>query len=188
MPSPSASPLAAFWAFSTAADFSAAGAFSARIPGSGAESLPLGTERGYHLMFAGHAGRVTRPVGWSEGGFYATPMAGGLRLAGTVEIAAQDRAPNQRRLDYIARRAREMFDDLPDPTATWLGFRPTMPDSLPVIGRAPGKQRVIHAFGHQHLGLTLGGITGRIVSDLAQGRAPNTRIDAFTPGRRFGPF
>lgn len=166
----------------------AAGAFSGLIPGSGAEHLPLGTERGYHLMFAGQAERVTRPVGWSEGGFYATPMSGGLRLAGTVEIAAPGKAVNRRRLDYIARRGREMFGDLPAPASEWLGFRPTMPDSLPVIGMAPGKERVIHAFGHQHLGLTLGGITGRIVADLAQGRAPNAGIDAFAPGRRFGPF
>lgn len=163
----------------------ASGAFSRRIGGSGAEALPLGAERGYHLMFAGEVGRVTRPVGWGEGGFYATPMAAGLRLAGTVEIASLDRPANRGRLDYILRRGRQMFGDLPEPTSDWLGFRPTMPDSLPVIGLAPGRQRVIHAFGHQHLGLTLGGITGRIVADLAEGRAPNADIAAYAPSRRF---
>ncbi|WP_375174803.1 NAD(P)/FAD-dependent oxidoreductase [Pseudooceanicola sp.] len=163
----------------------ASGAFSRRIAGSGAERLPLGTERGYHLMFEGEAGRVTRPVGWVEGGFYATPMAAGLRLAGTVEIAALDKSANRGRLAYIARRGREMLGDLPEPASEWLGYRPTMPDSLPVIGLAPGKERVIHAFGHQHLGLTLGGITGRIVADLAEGRAPNADIAAYAPGRRF---
>lgn len=163
----------------------ASGAFSRAIAGSGAESLPLGTERGYHLMFAGEAGRVTRPVGWGEGGFYATPMAAGLRLAGTVEIAALGKRKNRGRLAYIARKGREMLGDLPEPTSDWLGFRPTMPDSLPVIGVAPGKDRVIHAFGHQHLGLTLGGITGRIVADLAEGRAPNADIAAYAPRRRY---
>lgn len=163
----------------------ASGAFSRRIAGGGAERLPLGTERGYHLMFAGEAGRVTRPVGWSEGGFYATPMASGLRLAGTVEIAAPESPVNRGRLAYILRRGREMLGDLPEPASDWLGFRPTMPDSLPVIGLAPGKARIIHAFGHQHLGLTLGGITGRIVADLAEGRAPNADIAAYAPGRRF---
>ena len=163
----------------------ASGAFSGRIAGSGAERLPLGAERGYHLMFAGEAERVTRPVGWSEGGFYAVPMAQGLRLAGTVEIAGLGREPNARRVAHLARKGREMFGALPEPTSSWLGFRPTMPDSLPVIGRAPDQARVIHAFGHQHLGLTLGGITGRIVADLAEGRQPNLDIAAFAPGRRF---
>ena len=136
-------------------------------------------------MFAEEAGRVTRPVGWGEGGFYATPMAAGLRLAGTVEIASLDKAVNRERLSYILRKGRQMFGQLPEPTSEWLGYRPTMPDSLPVIGLAPGKQRVIHAFGHQHLGLTLGGITGRIVADLAEGRRPNADIAAYAPSRRF---
>lgn len=163
----------------------AAGAFSSRIAGGGAEGLPLGTERGYHLMFSGEASRVTRPVGWAEGGFYATPMAKGLRLAGTVEIASLDKPVNRRRLAYIRRKGAEMLGDLPEPASEWLGFRPTLPDSLPVIGMAPGRTRVIHAFGHQHLGLTLGGITGRIVADLAEGRAPNADIRAYSPSRRF---
>jgi D-amino-acid dehydrogenase len=163
----------------------ASGAFSRRVAGAGAEDVPLGTERGYHLMYAGEAGRVTRPVGWAEGGFYATPMAAGLRLAGTVEIASLDKPANRGRLAYLARKGREMLGDLPEPTSEWLGYRPTLPDSLPVIGVAPGKERVIHAFGHQHLGLTLGGITGRIVADLAEGRAPNADISAYAPGRRY---
>lgn len=161
----------------------AAGAFSSRIAGAGAEAMPLGTERGYHLRYAGEAHRVTRPVGWAEGGFYATPMASGLRLAGTVEIAALDDAPNAERLAYIAGRAREMFDGLPEATDHWLGFRPTLPDSRPVIGPSPASERILHAFGHQHLGLTLGGITGRIAADFAEGRVPNDDLRAFAPER-----
>ncbi len=163
----------------------AAGAFARRIAGAGTARLPLGTERGYHLLFVGDAHRVTRPVGWAEGGFYATPMARGLRLAGTVEIAALDAPPSANRLAYLARRGAEMLGPLPAPDATWLGFRPTFPDSLPAIGPSPASPRILHAFGHQHLGLTLGGITGRIVTDLAEGRAPNQPIAAFSPARRF---
>ncbi|MGI3168879.1 NAD(P)/FAD-dependent oxidoreductase [Pseudooceanicola sp. C21-150M6] len=163
----------------------AAGAFSHRIRGGGAECMPLGTERGYHLMYSGEAHRVTRPVGWGEGGFYAVPTDLGLRLAGTVEIAAREAPVNAGRLDYLARRGREMFAGLPEPSSHWMGYRPTLPDSLPAIGRAPGGQRVIHAFGHQHLGLTLGGITGRIVADLVEGRAPNMALTAYDPARRF---
>lgn len=163
----------------------AAGAHAKSVRGSGAEHLPLGTERGYHLIFEGEKHRVTRPVGWAEGGFYAVPMAQGLRLAGTVEIASLRKRVNQGRLAYIARKGAEMLGPLPEPTSHWLGFRPTMPDSLPVIGHAPHSDRIIHAFGHQHLGLTLGGITGRIVADLAEGRQPNLPIAGFAPNRRY---
>ncbi len=163
----------------------AAGALSGRVRGARAERLPLGCERGYHLMFAGEAQRITRPVGWAEGGFYAVPMAKGLRLAGTVEIAAPDAPANPTRLAYLARKGAEMLGPLPEPSSTWLGLRPTMPDALPAIGFAPGSDRIIHAFGHQHLGLTLGGVTGRIVADLAEGRQPNLGLDAVRPGRSY---
>lgn len=166
----------------------AAGAFSKRVKGAGAERLPLGTERGYHLLYAGEAARLTRPVGWGEGGFYAVPMARGLRLAGTVEIAALDAPENAGRLAYIARKGEEMLGPLPVPDSHWLGFRPTMPDALPVLGPSPTSERIIHAFGHQHLGLTLGGISGRIVTDLAEGRQPNLDITPFRPSRSFAPL
>ncbi|MHA6343883.1 NAD(P)/FAD-dependent oxidoreductase [Roseivivax sp. CAU 1761] len=166
----------------------AAGAFSGRIAGSGAERLPLGTERGYHLRFAGSGARLNRPVGWAEGGFYAVPMAQGLRLAGTVEIAALGAPPNRERLAYLARRGGEMFRDLPAPDASWLGFRPTMPDSLPVIGPSPVSDRILHAFGHQHLGLTLAGITGRLVTEMVEGRPADPALAAFRPDRSYAPL
>ncbi|SLN65472.1 NAD(P)/FAD-dependent oxidoreductase [Roseisalinus antarcticus] len=161
-----------------------AGARSARIAGTGAEALPLGTERGYHLIYRDHGALISRPVGWAEGGFYATPMAQGLRIAGTVEIDSVDAPFNAARTEYLRRRSAEMFGDLGAPDDTWLGHRPTMPDSLPVIGPSAASPRMILAFGHQHIGLTLGGITGRIVADMAQGRAPNFDIADFSP-RRF---
>jgi len=160
-----------------------AGACSRQIKGSGAERLPLGTERGYHILYGNHGGLVSRPVGWAEAGFYATPMAHGLRIAGTVEINAINAAFNTKCTDYLQRKSQEMFGDLGPPDDTWLGHRPTMPDALPVIGHSPTSNRVTLAFGHQHIGLTLGGVTGRIVTDIAQGRAPYCNIDDFAPQR-----
>lgn len=160
-----------------------AGARSSWMKGTGAERLPLGTERGYHIIYRNHGAQISRPVGWAEAGFYATPMADGLRIAGTVEINAIDAAFNTKCTDYLQRKSHEMFGDLGTPDDTWLGHRPTMPDSLPVIGHSNTSDRVIFAFGHQHIGLTLGGVTGKIVTDLAQGRAPSCDISGFAPQR-----
>ena len=161
----------------------AAGAHSARIKGSGAERLPLGTERGYHVLFKKHADLLSRPVGWAEAGFYCTPMAEGLRAAGTVEIAALDAPLNPRRTAYLARKAQEMLGPLGEPDSEWLGYRPTLPDSLPVIGNSPAHDNILYAFGHQHIGLTLGGITGKLVAEMAQSGKPNNALADFSPLR-----
>jgi len=161
----------------------AAGAHSRSIAGCGAQAMPLDTERGHHVLFTGRDGLLSRPVGWADAGLYATPMTSGLRVAGTVELAGLDRPKNPRRIAYLARRAQQMFGALGAPEEEWLGFRPTFPDALPAIGRSPASDRILFAFGHQHLGLTLGGITGRIIADLLQGRAPNFDIAPFDPMR-----
>ena len=160
-----------------------AGARSGNIKGSGAENLPLGAERGYHVLYRNRGNLVNRPVGWAEAGYYATPMSDGLRVAGTVEINAIDAPFNTNSTAYLQRKSHEMFGDLGTPDDTWLGHRPTMPDSLPVIGHSKASDRVILAFGHQHIGLTLGGITGRVVTDLAQGITPSCDISHFSPQR-----
>ena len=160
-----------------------AGARSHQVKGTGAENMPLGAERGYHILYGEHGGLVSRPVGWAEAGLYATPMAHGLRIAGTVEIAAIDADLNTGCTDYLRRKSHEMFGTLGIPDDTWLGHRPTLPDSLPVIGHSPMTDRVIFAFGHQHVGLTLGGITGRIVADLVQDQTPYCDISFFSPKR-----
>ena len=161
----------------------AAGAFSKNIKGSGAERLPLDTERGYHVQYTNLQSFVNRPVGWSQAGFYATPMNEGLRLAGTVEIAGYSPKANRRNLDYLARRGKEMFDLPEKPDQEWLGFRPTMPDALPVIGHSPVSNRIFHAFGHQHIGLTLAGITGKLISELINDEPLSHDISAFSPNR-----
>lgn len=160
-----------------------AGAFSGRVKGAGAERLPLGVERGYHVLYPQHGSLVARPVGWAEAGLYATPMSEGLRFAGTVEIASLDDPPNPRNTSFLQKRSVEMFGDLGSPERTWLGFRPTLPDSLPVIGPSPGSDRVIFAFGHQHIGLTLGPVTGRIVTEIVQNKPPCLDISSFSPLR-----
>ena len=112
-----------------------------------------------------------------------TPTDQGLRFAGTVEIAGLNQNKNQKNLDYLTRKSREMVDLPEKPTSTWLGFRPTLPDALPVIGQSKHSGNIVYAFGHQHIGLTLAGITGKLVSEIAMGESPSMDLSAFDPGR-----
>jgi D-amino-acid dehydrogenase len=145
--------------------------------------VPLQAERGYHLMFPGSSALISRPVGWAERGFYMTPMAQGVRVAGTVEIA--DLAPQMhpgllQLLDFASHRALPGLGIAHKP---WLGFRPTLPDGLPVLGRSRQSARVLYAFGHQHIGLTLGGVSGSMVADLVASRDPIMDLRAFSANR-----
>jgi D-amino-acid dehydrogenase len=161
----------------------AAGAFSKQIKGTGTHHLPLDTERGYHIQYTDLQAKVNRPVSWNQAGFYATPMNEGLRIAGTVEIAGYNPKKNQRNLDYLARKAGEMFDLPSQPNQEWLGFRPTLPDALPVIGHSSVSKHILLAFGHQHLGLTLAGVTGKLISEMVNNEPLSLDIAAFSPDR-----
>ncbi|MDH3387085.1 MAG: FAD-binding oxidoreductase [Gammaproteobacteria bacterium] len=162
----------------------AAGAFSKNIKGIPTQLLKLDTERGYHVQFSNMQHLLTRPVSWHHAGFYATPMNQGLRFAGTVEIAGYHNELNPRVIGYLTRKAHEMLE-LPDkPDQEWLGFRPSCPDALPVIGFSTVSEYILYAFGHQHLGLTLAGITGKLIAELANGEEPSHNITPFSP-RRF---
>lgn len=161
----------------------AAGAFSKQIKGTGAQNLPLDTERGYHIQYTNLKSSVSRPVAWNQAGLYATPMNEGLRFAGTVEIAGNNPRKNQNNLDYLARKGGEMFDLPNQPDQEWLGFRPTLPDSLPVIGHSSVSNHILFAFGHHHLGLTLAGITGKLISELINNEPMSLDISAFSPNR-----
>ena len=161
----------------------AGGAWSMQIAKGGCEELPLDTERGYHVLFPESGELLNRPVGFADAGFYMTPMCQGLRAAGTVELGGLNAAPNPERLSYIERRVRGALPDVGPVSDTWLGFRPTLPDSLPVIGRSKQNPKLIVAFGHHHLGLTLGGITGKLVGEIAVGATPSLDVTPFRPDR-----
>ena len=161
-----------------------AGAFSRNIAGAGLKNLPLDTERGYHIEFDDCTEQLSRPVAWNAAGFYATPMQQGMRFAGTVEIAGYSNRRNPRNLAFLKRKASEMLPVSGQPDREWLGFRPTLPDSLPVIGHSTLSTRVLLAFGHQHIGLTLAGITGKLIAGLAAGNQPDLDLKPFSP-RRF---
>ena len=113
-----------------------------------------------------------------------TPMARGVRVAGTVELAGLGREQHPGLLDLLRFASKRALPGLGEPSDPWLGFRPTLPDGLPVMGHASGSRRVVYAFGHQHIGLTLGGISGAIVADLVAGRSPALDLGAYSP-RRF---
>ena len=162
----------------------AAGAFSKSIEGIPTRLLKLDTERGYHVQFNNMQHLLSRPVSWHHAGFYATPMNQGMRFAGTVEIAGNHKEKNPRILNYLNRKAHEMLDLPAQPDQEWLGFRPTCPDALPVIGFSTTSEDILYAFGHHHLGLTLSGITGKLIAELANGEEPSHNIAPFSP-RRF---
>jgi len=162
----------------------AAGAFSARLTAKTGVKLPMDTERGYHITCPNPGPCLSRPVMEGDRKFLTTPMSMGLRFAGTVELGGLDAEPNPRRVDVLTRHAKRMIDGLDTKNATtWMGFRPTLPDSLPVIGLSPRHPNIVYAFGHQHLGLTCAPKTGHLVADLVAGRAPNIDITPYSAKR-----
>jgi D-hydroxyproline dehydrogenase len=162
----------------------AAGAHSRALARAAGDRIPLETERGYHIEWDMPKPRITRPTCPTTRGFYLCPMSGRLRVAGTVELGGLTAPPSPHRIDKLIEGARTIFPDLPDPDRTWMGFRPSLPDSLPVIGPSRGGADVIHAFGHGHIGLTLAPITAQLVADLIARRAPQRDLHA-TRATRF---
>jgi glycine/D-amino acid oxidase-like deaminating enzyme len=163
----------------------AAGAFSKSIEGISTGQLKLDTERGHHIQFSNMQHLLSRPVSWHHAGFYATPMDQGMRFAGTVEIAGTRKEMNPRIINYLNRKAHEMLELPQQPDQEWLGFRPTCPDALPVIGFSTSSEHILYAFGHHHIGLTLAGITGKLIAELANGEEPSHNIAPFSPRRFF---
>lgn len=138
--------------------------------------LPLGIKRGYHRHYdaKGNA-MLSRPVIDTEYGYALTPMEQGMRLTTGAEFAARDAPATPVQFDRLLPRAKELFPlGGPNESTTWLGRRPNMPDSLPVIGPAPGQNGLWLAFGHGHWGLTLGPVTGRLIADMMTSPTPFT--------------
>ncbi|MEF0942645.1 NAD(P)/FAD-dependent oxidoreductase [Rhizobium sp. BR 362] len=146
----------------------AAGAFSKGLALQAGDNIPLETERGYHLEYKTETPLLQRSVCPTHLGFYMTPLAGRLRVAGTVELGGTDAAANMRRFDFLDRGVRQYFPDIGQPHTKWLGFRPSLPNSLPVIGRSRSSAKILYAFGHGHLGLTLAAVTSRLIANLVK--------------------
>jgi glycine/D-amino acid oxidase-like deaminating enzyme len=161
----------------------AAGAWSKGLAQQVGDTLPLDTEQGYHLMYKGAEQLLNRPVGWADVGFYMTPMNEGLRAAGTVELAGLNNAANPKRLQLIAKTMKTLLPQLKSHDSEWTGFRPSMPDSMPVISQSSKDTGVYYAFGHGHIGVTLSGITGKLISEMIDGKTPSMDIAAFSAQR-----
>jgi len=161
----------------------AAGAHSRALARQAGDRIPLDTERGYHVEWDMAEPLLSRPSCPTSRGFYFCPMAGRLRVAGTVELGGLHLPPSPHRIARLVEGARAFFPDLGPPDREWMGFRPSLPDSRPVIGPSTGGGEVIDAFGHGHLGVTMAPITARIVADLVAGRTPEIDIAPYRPGR-----
>jgi D-hydroxyproline dehydrogenase len=161
----------------------ACGAFSKKLTDQLGENIPLETERGYHVHFKGMDHLLSRAVINLDRGFGLTPMNQGMRAVGTVELGGLNNPPSKKRIDYIIRCAKELLPQLDKHEDEWLGFRPTLPDFLPVLGPSLKSKNIIYAFGHHHLGWTLGAITGKIVSGIVAEEKTNLDLSPYNSSR-----
>ncbi len=168
------------------------GAWSRPLARSLGYRIPLDTERGYHITMpwpvgegaAAARGWLSLPVASAERSVILTPMSVGLRMTGTVEFGGLHLPPDGHRLALLRHAMRALVPaSQPDTASTWMGFRPSLPDHLPVLCAAPRHPGVFFAFGHQHLGLTLCGVTARLVADLVCGHAPSLDMAPFHVSR-----
>ena len=166
----------------------AAGAHSKHLAAQAGNSVPLETERGYHLVLGNPEVMPRVPTSDADWKFVATPMDAGIRFAGTVELAGLQAPPNWRRAERLLELGRKMFPQIPatpakDRVKLWMGHRPGMPDSLPVLGRSRRSADVFYAFGHGHVGMTGGPYTGKVIADLVAGRPVPIDLAPFRPDR-----
>lgn len=162
----------------------AAGAFSHQIARSLGERIPLETERGYNTTLPLDAFDLRCQVTFGGHGFVISRLSTGIRVGGAVELGGLKLPPNWKRSEAMLTKAKAFLPDLkPEGGTQWMGFRPSLPDSLPVIGRSRSSSRVIHAFGHGHLGLTQSAGTARLVADLLLGLGPAISLSPFSPQR-----
>ena len=162
----------------------AGGAWSGRLANQLGPRIPLETQRGYHVTVGSNNLALRHTVMAVEHNLMVNPMRMGLRLAGSVEFAGLNAAPDYRRAAMLLARGREMFPHLDtSQTSEWMGHRPCLPDSLPVIGRAPRVDNAWFAFGHGHIGMCGAASTGREIAHLVAGRDPEIDLSAFAPTR-----
>ena len=161
----------------------ACGAFSKKLTDKLDEKIPLDTERGYHIHFKDCDHLISRPVVFQNRGFGMTPMEQGLRVVGTVEFGGLENPVSKGRIKNLINNAKYLLDGLPEHEDEWLGFRPTLPDYLPVIGPSKNYKNVFYSFGHHHLGWTLAAISGKIISKMIADKKTNLNLEPYSSKR-----
>ncbi len=162
----------------------AAGAFAHRIARSLGDRIPLETERGYNTTLPGDAFDLRTQITFGGHGFVITRLSTGIRVGGAVELGGLELPPNYRRSEAMVKKAVAFLPGLKTAGGVqWMGFRPSLPDSLPAIGASSATPRVTYAFGHGHLGLTQSTGTARLVADLVTGAPPAIDLTPFSPQR-----
>lgn len=162
----------------------AAGAWSRVLSARLGERVPLDTERGYHVTLPHAQKRPRMPLFSGDHSFTVTPLDVGLRFAGTVELGGLELPPNPARNEVLIKHGRRMFGEIDERgRSDWMGFRPSMPDSKPVIDRGRRFKNAFFAFGHGHVGLTLGPITGKLIADLVSERKAGIDLKPFAMDR-----
>ena len=143
----------------------------------------MDTERGYHVHFKGYDHLLSRPVIFLNRGFGITPMEQGLRVVGTVEFGGLKNPPSKKRILNLVNNAKYLFPELDKHEDEWLGFRPTLPDFLPVLGPSKKNKNLFYSFGHHHLGWTLGAISGKIISSMIAEEKTNLNLSPYNSSR-----
>jgi D-amino-acid dehydrogenase len=162
----------------------AAGVWSRPLAAQLGTEVPLEAERGYHVMFANPGFELRRALVSADRNVSLAHMVEGIRATGIAEFAPPDAAPDMANARLVQRQAQALIPGLKgEPASQWMGPRPSHPDSKPVIGRSPRHANVLFAFGHDHLGLTMAGITGKLVGELATGRPTTVDLAPFRPDR-----
>jgi D-amino-acid dehydrogenase len=162
----------------------AAGAWSGTLARRLGHEPGLETERGYHIVLRGPSRRPPFPYSLADGKFVVTPMDAGLRAAGQVEFGGFDPRLSEKPFRVFRTRLADLYPDLEwEGEERWLGHRPSTIDSVPFIGPSPKAPAIHFAFGAQHVGLTSGPRTGRLIADLIAGRTPNIDMSPFRVGR-----
>ena len=157
----------------------ACGAFSKKLTDQVDEKIPLDTERGYHVHFKGYDHLLSRPVIFLNRGFGITPMEQGLRVVGTVEFGGLKNPLSKNRITNLVNNAKYLFPELGKHEDEWLGFRPTLPDFLPVMGPSKKYKNLFYSFGHHHLGWTLGAISGKILAGMLAEEKTNLNLSPY---------
>jgi D-amino-acid dehydrogenase len=161
-----------------------AGAFSARLAKELGEPIPLETERGYHTQIMAPGISMKHSIIWPAKAFMVTPTAGGIRVGGTVEMAGLDAAPDYRRAKVTVKRAKEALPNLRCEDFTeWMGHRPALPDTVPIMSASARTKGLFYATGHGHLGLTYAATTARLMGELITGGKPSVDLHPYRVNR-----